>query len=1527
MSPGKNALAAILAAGGLIAGWGSGLVAQQVQFQVQLGQGRTATEGRPSKVQLVTDRVAARGIKRAEQSIAQGEFSQAVTFLDSVLGSDEDLFVEVGEEGRVAGLKELARELLRDLPPGGRQAYEATFGPVAQRQLAEAVAAGDRAALDRVAGRYFYTSAGYEAALLAAMDEADAGRHLAAALSFEQLLAAPEAVARFDPQLSIRAATSWLAAGDQDRAEAILEKLLARGEQSIHIAGREYRLEAGAQPLEWLRSTVGEPAARALSHEDQWLTYRGNAARNGASSGGLPHIRVRWQVRLLGHPALDSLVENFVADLARSGNMAPVASYPLAAGDYILTRTPQGLLAIDFRTGKRVWRSEPQQDAELLQLMQSGANGNEGAANPEPARSFARRLWEDYLYGVTSSDGSLVYMIRDLPMPTAQDFDVAPWMAVPQGEVKNQFNRLSAYELATQGKLVWEIDGASAPGPLAGVFFLGAPLPVGESLYALAEIKGAIHLIALDAASGEFQWQQPLAYLENSVQVDFQRRMQAAMPSYAAGMLVCPTSAGVVLGVDLAKHSLAWAYQYEIEGQADVNFRGQGDDNLGRLAHRWFDGAATIVGDRLLLTPPDSHELHAIDLRTGKLLWKHKRGDFNRLAAVDQDRILLTGNRTALALSLSDGKPAWAAELQLSPGVMPSGTGFLSEGKYYLPLTSSEVIAVDMSDGTIASRTVSRDGLALGNLICHRGAVISQNGVFLNCYDQIDVLREASQARLAQQPDDVEALRTLGEIAYNDGRLSEAISLLERAYRAAPQDVAASEVLAECLVAALDEDFAAFRRHLPLLKELEGAGVAQRMVILRLEAQGLLHEGDVLASAAACLELFRIADDADQLLKIGRDHEATVARWVQSQLADAWDRATPQQRIELESQIRSALATGEQQPEGEQLARAVAFFGSLPLAEPLKLHRARELNDSGDKLASQQLLLELESSADAATRAEAIARLAGQLHDAKLHSLASRYDRELAGALADVTCLPGATGRQLVDKWQSLPGAAAPRWPGGRVDVREAPAANGVAPRVPPPAWAVRFERCDAILGLSSAQLSARGGELVMLDNYGREFFRSSFEPETQMYFRQAVGNMYAVARGSLVVASLGRQITALNTLGGGGNRGSAQLWKVNLGSQLDYTQGFYGNRPGSGAARPGSFRAPRAMDEDKWVGVIGPVTTQGVVFQDQRRLVCVDAVTGEIRWSRTDVPQGCDLFGDERYVIAAPSDSGDARIYSAIDGREVARTRLPPWPQQLVALGRNLILWKSLADRTQLSSLNPLTGATAWQYDFAANAQVDVDMGRYVAVVEPQGRAIVVDAANGARLVDHPVPATPRIDEIHVAVGRDSFLVAAKHPRAGGGSRNVQPIHMLDSQVMDGHIYLFDRESGAMRWNRPAEVAQQSLLLTQPADLPFIVFAGLTTDANSGNARPLCKVLILDKATGRTLYQKDDLPQNGNYCVPRVTDGANGQAAVELAGRTILLQFTDQRRPPEPPPLAEVESGGEKGTGGLMGIIFGLGN
>ncbi|MEM9660339.1 MAG: PQQ-binding-like beta-propeller repeat protein, partial [Planctomycetota bacterium] len=385
--------------------------------------------------------------------------------------------------------------------------------------------------------------------------------------------------------------------------------------------------------------------------------------------------------------------------------------------------------------------------------------------------------------------------------------------------------RLTAYDLTVSGDEVWQVDGSDNESAMAGSFFLGAPLVMGQLLYAIVEIKGegegAVYLAALDRDSGELQWRQQLANLETGIRLDPRRRMRSVSPSYEAGILVCPTGAGAVVGVDLEHRTLAWAYRYPSSDRPSLVNRRRGNAVSPSFASKWIDAATVVADGKVLLTPPESDQLHCIDLQTGAVVWRRPRQGLLYLASAQQGRALLIGNERATALRLADGKPAWkSGTLKWGRETQPAGVGFATEGRYYLPLTSAEVVAIDVESGEIVERTASRDGQALGNLICHRGAVISHDGASVSRYDDISSLRRASDARLATSPNDSEALRNLGEIAYNEGRLDEALALLESAYRNDPEDLDARDVLAECLTAALDGDFSAYRDRLSLLERL-----------------------------------------------------------------------------------------------------------------------------------------------------------------------------------------------------------------------------------------------------------------------------------------------------------------------------------------------------------------------------------------------------------------------------------------------------------------------------------------------------------------------------------------------------------------------------------------------------------------------------------------------------------------------------------------------------------------------------------
>ena len=316
-------------------------------------------------------------------------------------------------------------------------------------------------------------------------------------------------------------------------------------------------------------------------------------------------------------------------------------------------------------------------------------------------------------------------------------------------------------------------------------------------LYAIAEIKDEIRLLCLDPAKdGKVVWSQQLAMVEQGVIQDPVRRLAGVSPSYADGILICPTGSGCAVALDLATRSLLWGYVYPQGDQQGNGRRWRGNQNLAYAfatylgpPPRWLDGTAMIVNGRVLLTPAEADTLYCLNLADGKPSWDPKpradqSSDWYYIACVHQGKIVRVGRSTMDAVNLDDGKPAWEGRsVSFAPGNV-TGHGFYAGNRYFVPLSTAEVAAVNLDSGKIVATAKSRKGAVPGNLVCYRGRIISQGLDGLEVYYQIDAARAESKRLLANDPGDVEGLTLRGEIALDEGRSTDAVADFRRAYLA-----------------------------------------------------------------------------------------------------------------------------------------------------------------------------------------------------------------------------------------------------------------------------------------------------------------------------------------------------------------------------------------------------------------------------------------------------------------------------------------------------------------------------------------------------------------------------------------------------------------------------------------------------------------------------------------------------------------------------------------------------------------------
>ncbi len=614
------------------------------------------------------------------------------------------------------------------------------------------------------------------------------------------------------------AARSRLVAAISAGDEPSLRDIAARfpetraGDEALYRLGhflRDHgRAQAAAACLERLKSrpeaaTPFEPAlgkvlaaclAAAGEHRptdsgSDWPAFRGSPARNAAVAARPPFLAPRWSRQMAGDPRTQLAIERAAQSYAAGHGTALPMLNPLAVGDLLFMRTARGVAALDIATGARRW-SEPSDD--------DGENAG-----------LDRVLWQEPAGGAFSVDEECVYLVDDL--------------AAGQSETSRVIeNILSAREHyhAREGNLRWQVggrDGGAEPR-LAGMVFLGPPLAWQGGLYVLAEAKGALSLVALDRLTGKLMWLQELALVEQPLSDDLLRLVGGATPSISAEeIIVCPTSGGVVVALDLTTRSLLWAYRYAQKFPVQPTTV---DDieSAPRLDQfdRWLDGTLSIAARRVVLTPLESREIHCLDLNDGRPLWTKPRDDGMFVACVTGDLAIVVGRSSIRAHRLHDGEVAW--KLPLKADSFPSGRGVFAGDRYYLPVTSAAILEVVLTDGTIAATHNSPRELPAGNLIWHKGLFVSQGPATLDVFDEREDLVEQTRARLDANPRDVGALLRRGELELSAGNLAEAIAAFRTAHAEARSPKTKSR-----LIAAL---FDGVRREIPghegLAAELDG---------------------------------------------------------------------------------------------------------------------------------------------------------------------------------------------------------------------------------------------------------------------------------------------------------------------------------------------------------------------------------------------------------------------------------------------------------------------------------------------------------------------------------------------------------------------------------------------------------------------------------------------------------------------------------------------------------------------------------
>lgn len=1492
---------------------------------------------------MSADRKTLQSLRSAQEMLKENRFGEATRLLGAILESSEDYFYAPDRKAadpngqRVYhSLKHEAQRIVGELPPEGMEAYELQFGAAARKRLDESVEQGDINVLAEVSRRFFHTKAGYEATQLLGLCLMQRGQPLAAAFCFQRLLDSPSSQAD-RPLISLKLAVALYRAGQTTSAIEHVAKLKKDHAALEFLLGDVSRklLDNSVQPAVWLAALAGDVEPQGVkSGEEQWLLARGTPDRNGVAAGSTPLLNHRWAVPTVYDPEprkleLDRLVDQRRQALVDQGEVVLPCSSPLAVNDQVILRTALGLLAIDARTGKRIWFTE---DSKVQEQFDKWGQTSEASQVSTLPSWLENRLWHDGIYGTLSSDGQHVFAVEDLSLETAADpQQVVVFQAngrQPNSNAKSK-NRLAAYGLARQGAL--ECDSADIK-ELDGAFFLGPPLPLDGRYYALAEQKQELRLLCLKIVTHrtsqhprtgvarehkrfELDWSQQLVMLETPITQDPLRRVAGATPSYADGVLVCPTTAGAVVAVDLTTRALLWGYQYPRPDQQqprNMIFRfNNAAAQAANADERWLDPTALIAQGHVLVTPAESKKLFCINLADGKLQWEAERDEVKTgtasdhglfMACVHRNAAVVVGESRLRAFKLGDGAPAWGESLKLPDGVAPSGRGFYNGKLYYLPLSNGEVASIDLDQGKIVARSRTRGEGSLGNLVCYHDSVISQGSTEVESFYQLDVLKRQVDEQLAKgndKPDPV-ALALHGELLLNAGQVDEAIAQLRRAL-ADRSDPRARQLLFEALLETWRKDFKLGERLLPELETLIDRP-AQRLVVLRQQAQGLHASGDVLGAFRAYLELLNIDGLSDESERIERGWAVRRERWLQARIVDLRQKASADDTKLIEAELRKRLDTVRASQDSADLRAFIGVFGRDPLAD-----EARELllargGAVTSRIEEELLLRELEQSSDAARQRRAVAQLVRMLRDAQRVDEALKYVRRMQGDWADLECLDGKTGAQLVREWfgdeaKLTQQASQTTWPTGKI-VKEP--YRGTNLQGFPNAPIELRERHGSFFDGYAIEMVYQQQSLIGRDGWGRERWRVALaengNPRGAFFFQPSPN--HAKSEGHLLVVAMGFSLLGVDTLGTPGKEGPKVLWRHDL---IDAAARDSGSVNWRQVNMP--WGAPRiwAFDQQgRPLGSTGPVTAQCVIFQRQRNLVAVHPLTGKTLWVRYGVPQGSELFGDDEYVFVVPpkasTNSGDtddrAYVFRAADGQELERRAVAPLEQRLFTDGRQVVTWHNDGGKGMVLRRRDLwTQRDLWEQRFDVNSKPWPVGQSGVAVMERRGRFTFWNATDGTAQIDVMLKPEQNLSELVVYSFPDRLVAIVNRPPRGADGFNMHALPQGASglNAVNGMAYGFDRATGKLVWELAVE--KRSIGYAQRENLPVLAFASGQHPQNGNQGQ--MNLLVVDNRTGRVLA--DERTPGQIQAFEYTGDPAKHEITLRNSRGGIKLTFTDE--------------------------------
>lgn len=1107
---------------------------------------------------------------------------------------------------------------------------------------------------------------------------------------------------------------------------------------------------------------------------------------------------------------------------------------------------------------------------------------------------------------------------------------------------------------------------------LLDCFFLGPPLSVGGLLYVLVENNGEIQLVCLNPNrelkstvnpiinGPELVWRQPLGNVNNKLMMDMLRRIQPAHLSFADGMLICPTNAGVIVAVNILSRSLSWAYSYRAGPQPAGTeppqpgmppqpvMRRWNMPQVNVAAERWYVAAPALVNGKIVFTAPDNNSVQCLSLKDGEVLWSVNRGPKDLfMAGVFNGKVLIVGKESVRALDLNDnGKVLWEKQIG-----MPSGQGVASNDKYYLPLKQGansaepEIVAINLNNGDMHA-TKSRKKEVPGNLLFYEGDVFSQSIFQVSAYPQLQWKLAEMNRLLEADPKNPRGLTERGELRLDKGELVNAIGDFKSALgHHPPADVRtkARTKLYDAITDLLQKDFAQAEEHLALYKELclndvEGEELLKRQSnYLCLLGKGREAQGRLIEAFDAYMEYGQLNGGREMVPSI--DEPGTLARpdvWARGRIAAMIVKAKPENRKPLEDRIVKQWETVKTANDVEKLRGFVKVFGAmfhagqearLTLAEKL-LISPKEEEQREAALHLYELSANREDKTLAARATDALARLMirkGLLEDAVF------YYKKLGAEFGEVKVRDGKTGadihNELITDKRFLPYLEPQRqsWSAKlQGDVVTGPFPNSQSmvgfSFEPEGELLPFFNRYRLVIDTNNPSGNGRW-QLRIVDRSTGETVKPfpDLQPNPYLlgYYNNGQINMrFAQVQGRLLLLTLSHMVYAFDLVE------QKQLWEYNL-----LGKGPFNMQPQQTmTTADGTMTLVYADGTKQRLGQLGVLESSYVCLPTRDGLAALDPATGTVLWTK-EVSAGTQLFGDAShvFVIETGADGTPSRtqVVRAADGVSVKvqdfGSLFHP-NKRLKTQGRNLAALDEDSEGKNLRLYDILAGKDAWSMRFPANSMpIRSDDPRLAGVVDPQGNITLVDIVSQkvVRKITNPderiqAEHLTNVTDIRLYSDRERFYLALNKPNEADVKVNPYVSNGLRTVRINGMMYSYDRANGELQW-WSMEPLNTFMLMEQIEELPILIFTSHHYRVNNGGGeQQQVRVEALDKNTGKLIFGDRPISPNGQFYAMH-TDPKLG--VIELMRYDVKVRFAPKGTPAAATG-AGLQPGGQPGIG-----------